>query len=118
MMQAADSLVGEDITGGYGTQPVVRCSLPKSKMRAILVVVADVFREQPFQMAFVNCDDVIQQISSATLDPTLRHAVLPGTLAGGADRVYLQGSNGCRDFQPILPIPVEDQKPGRRLEWK
>ena len=39
MMQAADSLAGEDITGGYGTQSVVRRSLPESKMRAILVVV-------------------------------------------------------------------------------
>jgi hypothetical protein len=28
-------------------------------MRAILVVVANIFGEQAFQAAFVNCDDVI-----------------------------------------------------------
>jgi hypothetical protein len=49
-------------------------------------------------MAFIHRDNVIQQVSSAAFDPTLRHTVLPGALEGGADRAYLQGSNGHRDL--------------------
>jgi len=77
-------------------------------MRAVLVVVADVFRQQPFQMAFIHSDNMIQQVSSAAFDPTLRHPVLPGTLEGGPHRAHLQGSNSHGDLQPVLRIPVED----------
>jgi hypothetical protein len=34
-------------------------------MGSVFRVAADIFREQPFQMAFVNCDDVIQQFAAA-----------------------------------------------------
>jgi hypothetical protein len=40
-------------------------------MRAVFVVVANILREQAFQVAFVNCDDVIQEITPATPYPTL-----------------------------------------------
>jgi hypothetical protein len=40
-------------------------------MRAVLVVVANILREPAFQVAFVNCNDVIQEITSATPYPTL-----------------------------------------------
>jgi hypothetical protein len=33
-------------------------------MRAVLVVVANILREEAFQVAFVNCDDAIQQITT------------------------------------------------------
>ncbi len=35
-------------------------------MRAVLMVVANILREPAFQVAFVNCDDVIQEITPAT----------------------------------------------------
>jgi hypothetical protein len=38
-------------------------SLPESERRAVLVVVANILREPAFQLAFVNCDDVIQKIT-------------------------------------------------------
>src|ERR1700674_3727815 len=96
----------------------VRRSLPQSEMRAVLVVVADVFREQPPQMRFIHRDNMVQQVSSAAFDPTLRHTVLPGTFEGGPHRAHLQSSNGHRDLQPVFRIPIEDQKSERRLEWK
>jgi hypothetical protein len=40
-------------------------------MRAVLMVVANIIREEAFQVAFVNCDDVIQEITPATPYPTL-----------------------------------------------
>jgi hypothetical protein len=54
MMESTESLVRKDTTRSYGTSPVVRCSLPESKMRAVVViVVADIISEQPFQMALI-----------------------------------------------------------------
>jgi hypothetical protein len=62
-------------------------------MRAVLAVVANILREETFQVAFVNCDDVIEEIASATPYPTLCDSILPRTLERGADRIHAQGSN-------------------------
>ena len=118
MMQSAESLLRQDATVGFGMSSAVRRFLPEAEMRAILMVVTDVLREQPLEMAFIEGNDVIQQVTPAALDPTLRDAVLPGTLERGADRAYTQGSNRCGDFQPILGIPVEDEKSGCRPKGK
>jgi hypothetical protein len=87
-------------------------------MRAVLVVVANILREQAFQVAFVNCDDVIQEIAAATPYPTLRNSILPRTLERGADRIHAQGSNRCRDFQSILGITIKDHEPWSGSKWK
>ncbi len=55
-------------------------------MRAVFVVVANILREQAFQVAFVNCDHVIQEITPTTPYPTLCDSILPRTLERGADR--------------------------------
>src|SRR5260221_223455 len=80
-------------------------------MRAVLVVVANILREQAFQVAFVNCNDVIQEITPATPYPTLCDSILPRTLERGADRTHAQGSNCCGDFQSILGITIKDEEP-------
>jgi hypothetical protein len=80
-------------------------------MRAVLVVVANILREQAFQVAFVNCDDVIEKITPATPYPTLCHSILPRTFERGANRTHAQGSNRCRDFQSILGITIKDDEP-------
>ncbi len=41
-------------------------------MRAVLMVVTNILRQQSLQM-----DNVVQQVSSPAFDPTLRHTVLP-----------------------------------------
>jgi hypothetical protein len=68
-------IVSEDATGAWGATSTARCSLPQSKMRAILVIVANVFGEQTFEMLLIHCNNVIQEISSTAFDPTLRRAV-------------------------------------------
>jgi|SRR6202795_775962 len=78
MMQPAESLVRKDTTRSYGTNPAFRCSLPESEMRAVLVVVADILIEKSLQVAFIECDDLIQQIAAATAYPSLRNSILPG----------------------------------------
>src|SRR5258708_916961 len=57
----------------------------QSQMCAILVVVANIVRKQASQVAFVNCDDVIQENTLATPYPTLCDSILPRTLERGAD---------------------------------
>ena len=89
----------EDVTGGYGASSSVWRSLPQSEMRAVFVVVANILREEAFQVAFVNCDDVIQEIMAATPYPTLCDSILPRTLERGADRTHAQGSNRRGHFQ-------------------
>ena len=41
-------------------------------MRAVLMVVTNILGEQSLQMAFIHRDNVVQQVVSATFDPTLR----------------------------------------------
>jgi hypothetical protein len=87
-------------------------------MRAVLVVVANILREPAFQVAFVNCDDVIQEITTATPYPTLCDSILPRTLERGADRTHAQGSNRCGDYQSILGITIKDDEPRGGSKWK
>src|SRR5260370_37660926 len=87
-------------------------------MRAVLVVVADILSEQAFEVAFVNCNDVIQEITTATPYPTLCHSILPRTFERGANRIQAQGSNRCRDFQSILGITIKHEEPRSASTWK
>src|ERR1700686_3356148 len=87
-------------------------------MRAVLVVVANILTEQAFQVAFFNCDDVIQEITPATPYPTFCNPILPRTFERSADRIHPQGSNRCRDFQSILGITIKDNEPRSGSKWK
>jgi hypothetical protein len=87
-------------------------------MRAVLVVVANILREQAFQVAFVNCDDVIQEITPATPYPTLCNSILPRTFERSADRIHHQRSNRCGDFQSILGITIKDEEPWKGFKGK
>src|SRR5260370_3521568 len=87
-------------------------------MCAILVVVANILREETFQVAFVNCNDVIQEITAATPYPTLCDSILPRTFERSADRIHAQGPNRCGDFQSILGITIKDDEPRSGSKWK
>jgi hypothetical protein len=108
----------KDVTGGYGASSSVWRSLPESEMCAVLVVVANILREPAFQVAFVNCDDVIQEITPATPYPTLCDSILPRTFERSAERIHPQGSNRCGDLQSILGITIKDDKPRSGSKWK
>src|SRR5882724_5970766 len=101
----------KDVTGAYGASSSVSRSLPESEMCAVLVVVANILTEPSFQVAFVNCDDVIQEITPATPYPTLCNSILPRTFERSAERIHPQGSNRCGDFQSILGITIKDDEP-------
>jgi len=115
-MQSADSFVRKDATASHGTSSSARRSFPQSQMRAIIVVVANVFGEQPLQMAFVHRDDMVQQIMPAALDPPFRHAILPRTLERCPDRSHVQGSNGHGNLKSVFAVSIKYQKTGSRSE--
>jgi hypothetical protein len=112
MVHSAEPLMRQDATTGHGASFARWRFLPECKMGAVLVVVANLLREQSLQMAFVDCNDVVQEVTTATLDPRFRDAVLPRTFEGGSDRGDRQRSNGRGNLHPILAITVEDEKPG------
>jgi len=60
MVESAKSWARHDPTRSRTGNSAGRCLLGKAKMRAVFVMVADVFTEQPFQMAFIERDDVVQ----------------------------------------------------------
>jgi hypothetical protein len=86
-------------------------------MRAVLMVVANILREQSLEMAF-HRDNVVQQVSSAAFDPTLRYAILPRAFKGRSYWAHLHGSNDRRNLQPVLGIAVEDEKLSRQIKRK
>ena len=108
MMQPAESVVRLDATRGSGTSSRVRRSLPESKMRAVLVVVADILGEKSLQMAFVHCDDVIQQFATATAYPSLCNSILPRTPQRSADTFDFHRSDCDGHLRPILGVMIED----------
>src|SRR5690242_4028644 len=87
-------------------------------MCAVLLIVANILRKQAFQVAFVNCDDVIQKITPATPYPTLRNSILPRTFERGAEGIHRQGSSRCGDFQSILGIAIKDDEARSGSKWK
>jgi len=57
-----------------GTNSALGCPLPKSEMRAVLMMVTNVLGEQALQMAFIERNDVVQEVSSTASHPPLRDA--------------------------------------------
>src|SRR5271169_2774405 len=101
MMQATKAVTRNDATRSHRANSAPRCFLPESKMRTVFVVVAHVFREQAFEMAFVHRDDLVQQITPAALDPSFRDSVLPRTLERSPNRPDAHRPNRGWNFRPI-----------------
>jgi len=63
-------------------------------------------------VTFVDGNDVVKQLTTATLNPSFRDTVLPGTFERGSNRDDLEGSNCPRDLCSILAIKIKEEKPG------
>jgi len=80
------------------------------------MVVADVIGKQALQVAFIEGNNVIEQVPPATLDPPLSNSVLPGTLERRANRPDGHRAYRDRDLQTIFGIPVKDEEPRSRID--
>src|ERR1035437_6504550 len=90
MMQPADSILRKDAPRGCGANSVVGGSLPQSKVRAVFVVTANVFREHTFQMVLIHHNKMIQHVSSAAFNPI--PSTLPHHRASGKPKSRLKSS--------------------------
>jgi len=81
MMQAAQPQTGNHLRGrprlAFDRSPMGRV-LFQGIVNPIVVVVVHVIANQPSQVSFVQCDDVVQDLTAAASDPSLRSPVLPG----------------------------------------
>ena len=118
MMQSAESLLRRDATIGFGMSSAVRRFLPEAEMLAVFVVVAKIIREQPLPMAFIEGNDVIQQITPTAFHPTLRNSILPRALERSANAFDFHRSDRGGDLRPILGITIEDDEPRGRPKRK
>src|SRR6516162_9994087 len=78
--------------------------LAQSKVRAVFVMVGNVFRQQPFQVPLVESNYMVEQLAAAASHPTLGDAILPGTCERSAQGIDVQESNGCPDLCPVFCI--------------
>src|SRR6516165_8787849 len=98
MMQPAETVQRKNAPKGSGANSAARRAFLKPQVRSIFVVVADIFGQQSFQMAFVDHDHVVEQVTPATFNPAFRHAVLPQTLIRRSDWSDPQRSDGWRNL--------------------
>jgi hypothetical protein len=87
-------------------------------MSLVFVVIADIVGEDSFEVAFVQGDDMVKQVTPAGTHPALGNAVLPGTLQGGLKVNDFHGLNGRGYVEPVLGIVIEDKVFGSGLVWK
>ncbi len=118
MVQSAEASRGTNRTADWRRNRFwapYRRVFPEPQMRPVLVLVVDVLSHQPFQMALIEDDHVIQQVTSATPDPALRDTVLPRTTEGSpnwlAAHVFRSGNN----FVAKLCVAVKYQRSASRL---
>src|SRR4029077_14342697 len=118
MMQAAEPGNRNDSVTIRQRHSIAGRPLGQTKVSSILVIIADILGEKPFQVPFVDRDHVIEQIAPATFNPALGYAVLPRTLLRRSDRGDPQRSDSWRNLRSIFAIAVEDQKPRSRVQGK
>jgi hypothetical protein len=93
-------------------------SLPLPGPPEFLSPVQDVFgprdnsertRNQPFEMPFVECDYVIQQVSSTIVNPTFGDSVLPWTAEAGSFRCDAEAFYDADDLVVEVCSAIKDQ---------
>ena len=93
MVQATESRMRKNATLPRRANSATGGLLSQSQMGAIVVIIPDVLSHEAFQMAFVQNDHMIQQISTAASHPALGHSILPRTTKCGANWLTSQRSS-------------------------
>lgn len=83
--------------------------LLQTEMRAILVVIADVFVHQALQMPFIEHDYMVEQIAAAGTDPPFRNTVLPRASKAGSLELDAEALHGIDNFFIELCAAIADQ---------
>ena len=116
MMQAAESRHGYDLAPGLRAThryTTGRRSLSQCKMSSVLVIIPDILIHKTFQMAFIENDHMVEQVSAATPYPALRDTILPRTSEAGPFGLDAEALYRIDDFFIKLCATVKDQITGR-----
>src|ERR1035438_5952687 len=95
-----------------------RRSLRQPEMRSILVVVTNVFVHQTFQVAFIDNDHMVEQVSAGAADPTLGDTVLPWTSEAGSLGLNVEALHCFDYFATEVCTTIKDQVSRGRVEGK
>lgn len=87
-------------------------------MRSVLAVVANIFAHQPFQVPFIEYDDMIEQIFSTAANPAFGDAVLPWASEAGPFGLDAETLRGIDHFQIEVCSTIKDQVAGYRVVGK
>src|SRR5260370_33188013 len=87
-------------------------------MRSVLMMVTNILGKQSLQMAFIQRNNVVHQVSSAASHPALRDAILPGRSEGSSLGNHPRGFHRGDHLQPELLIAIKDQVFVRRFKGK
>ena len=115
MMQPAEARPTEHATTPHAVCPACRSLFAKPKMCAVLMVVVDILGEKSLQVALVQRNYVVQQITPATLDPALRDS---GS-AKDSELPFGQEQFSCTESRLELPVHTLHRDPksgtGKRI---
>jgi hypothetical protein len=95
-----------------------RRSLRQRKMCSILVIIAYVLIHQPFQMALVENDHMVEQIAAAVADPALGDTVLPRTPEARLPGLNAEVPHRVDDFLIEVCAAIKSQVTGCSIVWK
>ena len=88
-MKTADSRQGQSVARvvrACFNGPSCRRCLLQGDVRAVFVIVGQIFTPKPPEMLVVQWDDVIEHFAASTADPALSNSVLPGAQSSRANR--------------------------------
>ena len=83
-----------------------------------MVVVGDVVADEPEQMAFAECDDVVEQLASATPDPAFDERILPRAPIGRAHRLGAHGLHELDHGPAEDLVSIEEQVAWSGIVWQ
>src|ERR1700694_1570665 len=93
-------------------------SLFQREMRAILVIIADIFVHHAFQMALIENNHVVEQIPAAGAYPAFRNTVLPWTSEACPHWSDTEALQGLGHFSIELRAMIKDQVARGRVKWE
>jgi hypothetical protein len=76
-------------TGRRGTDSAARAFLAETRMRAVLVMVGDVFGKEPLQVPLIESNHMVEQLAAAAPHSALGDSILPGTFERGPHGIYV-----------------------------
>ena len=87
-------------------------------MNAVFVVVVHVIADQPAEMLFVQRDDMVKDLASATSHPALRNAILPGRLDARPLGFQTRRRQKSDDLIVELRVSIQDDVTVWASFWK